>query len=33
MLIYDSEETYGKVAYNGCLGKSHEFQVVATSDL
>lgn len=27
LLIYESEQTYGIVAYNGCMGVSHEFQV------
>jgi hypothetical protein len=27
MYIYESGYTFGRVAYNGCLGRSHEFQV------
>ena len=27
IILYESEVTYGKVGFNGCLGRSHEFQV------
>ena len=27
IFLFESEVTYGKVGYNGCLGRSHEFQV------
>ena len=26
-VIYQSGNSYGRVAFNGCLGRSHEFQV------
>jgi hypothetical protein len=27
MIIYDSKPTYGKVAFNGCMGVSSEYVV------
>ena len=28
LAIFESEEAYGKVGYNACFGRSHEFQVM-----